>query len=70
MAEQNMVFKVKVNDIYMKVILTVIAICLIYFVAKDISIIPKAHASYNPTGTSNVIVKNGSFNAIPVRIVK
>jgi len=34
----------KVNDLYTKIVLTVIAVCLVYIVTKDIHIIPEAVA--------------------------
>ena len=32
------------TDVYTKTVLTVIACCLLYFVAKDLSVVPVVHA--------------------------
>ncbi|MDP3919260.1 MAG: hypothetical protein Q8R76_00415 [Candidatus Omnitrophota bacterium] len=34
-------------DLYTKAVFTVIALCLVYMVAKDISSVPTAHAQQN-----------------------
>lgn len=43
-------------DLYTKVILSVIALCLIYIVGKDVPLVPEAHAT--SLSTSQVVDVN------------
>lgn len=61
-------------DRYTKAVLTVIASCLVYFVARDLSVVPNAHAS-NGVVDVNIIKIDGnsvysSSATLPVRIAK
>jgi hypothetical protein len=31
-------------DAYTRIVLTIVAVCLVYFVAKDLTLLPEAHA--------------------------
>ena len=53
-------------DLYTKIILTVIAICLIYIATKDINIVPEAKAAQSG-GTMNVNIV-GCSSDLPVKI--
>jgi hypothetical protein len=58
------------TDAYTKSVLTVIACCLLYFVAKDISVIPDAHA--NAVVDINIVKVAGStislYEGVPVKL--
>ncbi len=53
-------------DLYTKTLLTIIAACLTFNVAKDLDIVPKAYASKNKTETTNLALP---LETIDVRIV-
>ena len=62
-------------DLYTKAVLTVIASCLVYFVAKDVVLIQDAHAQSGGVVDVNIVKIDGSsvrFSsaALPVRIAK
>lgn len=60
-------------DLYTKAVLTVIAGCLLYVVAKDISVIPEASAGSGPIDVNIVGISGSrvySSSGIPVKIVK
>ena len=62
-------------DLYTKAVLTVIASCLVYFVAKDIVVIPDAHAQSGGVVDVNIVKIDGSSvrytsAALPVKIAK
>ncbi|MFC1453731.1 hypothetical protein ACFLQL_00975 [Verrucomicrobiota bacterium] len=44
----------KVSDLYTKIVLTVIAVSLVYIVTKDIHIIPEAVAQYKSSQVMDV----------------
>ena len=46
---------IKGIDLYTKTILTVIAVCLIYIITKDINIIPEAQAQYGSTDIKSCV---------------
>lgn len=61
-------------DRYTKAVLTVIASCLVYFVARDLGVVPNAHAA-NAVVDVNIVKIDGnplysSMAAVPVRIAK
>jgi hypothetical protein len=62
-------------DLYTKAVLTVIASCLVYFVAKDVVLIQDAHAQSGGVVDVNIVKIDGSsvrFSsaALPVKIAK
>ena len=62
-------------DLYTKAVLTVIASCLVYFVAKDVVLIQDAHAQSGGVVDVNIVRIDGSpvrfsSTALPVRIAK
>ena len=62
-------------DLYTKAVLTVIASCLVYFVAKDVVLIQDAHAQSGGVVDVNIVKIDGSSiryasAALPVRIAK
>ena len=62
-------------DLYTKAVLTVIASCLVYFVAKDVVLIQDAHAQSGGVVDVNIVRIDGSsvrFSsaALPVKIAK
>jgi hypothetical protein len=48
------------TDLFTKVVLTVIASCLVYFVAKDLSIVQVAHAQSGQTIDVNIVQVAGA----------
>ena len=71
-------------DLYTKVVLTLIACCLLYFVFKDVSIVPEAYGETQGTAEAvmdvNVVAVGGEKirsshdrsspkNVIPVRVM-
>lgn len=59
-------------DLYTKTVLTVIAGCLLYLVAKDVSLIPAARAGSGPIDV-NIVEVSGSrvhISPLPVKIAK
>ena len=46
-------------DVYTRIVLTVIAGCLLYMVGKDLAIVPAAHAQESATVTAVNIVEIG-----------
>lgn len=58
------------TDVYTKCVLTVIACCLLYIVAKDASVIPDAHA--NAVVDVNIVKVAGgtigSYEGVPVKL--
>lgn len=58
------------TDVYTKSVLTVIAGCLLYFVARDTSVIPDAHA--NAIVDVNIVKVAGStissHEGVPVKL--
>jgi hypothetical protein len=58
------------TDVYTKCVLTVIACCLLYFVARDASVIPDAHAS--AVVDVNIVKVAGftvnSYEGVPVKL--
>jgi hypothetical protein len=58
------------TDAYTKCVLTVIACCLLYIVAKDVSVIPNAHA--NAVMDVNIVKVAGgvigSYEGVPVKL--
>ncbi len=58
------------TDAYTKSVLTVIAFCLLYFVARDASVIPDAHA--NAVVDVNIVKVAGStintYEGVPVKL--
>lgn len=50
------------TDTYTKFILTVIAICLVVIIAKDVTLVPKAHATNDVT----TIPANPNYGLIPI----
>lgn len=62
-------------DLYAKAVLTVIASCLVYFVAKDVILIQDAHAQSDGVVDVNIVKIDGSpvrysSVALPVKIAK
>jgi len=62
-------------DLYTKVVLTVIASCLVYFVVQDVAPIKEAHAQSGGAVDVNIVkidgrVLSSSYASIPVRIAK
>lgn len=62
------------SDRYTKAVLTVIASCLVYFVARDLGVVPNAHAA-NAVVDVNIVKIDGSslsssWATLPVRIAK
>jgi hypothetical protein len=62
-------------DLYTKAVLTVIASCLVYFVAKDVVLIQNAHAQSGGVVDVNIVKIDGSSvryssAALPVKIAK
>ncbi len=68
-------------DAYTKIILTIIAGCLVYMVGKDLTLVPSAHAqSASPVTAVNVVEIGGSpivppedgrfETSLPVRILQ
>ena len=62
-------------DIYTKGVLTVIASCLVYFVAQDVAPIKEAHAQSGGVIDVNIVKIDGtsvrySSAALPVKIAK
>lgn len=62
-------------DLYTKAVLTVIASCLVYLVAKDIVLIQDAHAQSGSVVDVNIVKIDGlplrsSSAALPVKVVK
>lgn len=62
-------------DFYTKAVLTVIASCLVYFVAKDVVLIQDVHAQSGGVVDVNIVKIDGSsvrFSsaALPVKIAK
>lgn len=65
------------TDLYTKVVLTVIAICLVILAAKDLQLVPKAYAAFD-RGDEVVKVQLVSIDesntlrweALPVRVVQ
>lgn len=53
-------------DAYTKIVLTVIAGCLLYMVARDLTVIPSAHAQMQPSVTDvNIVQIAGSTVTAP-----
>ncbi len=53
-------------DAYSKIILTVIAGCLVYMVARDLTLVPSAHAQMGPAVTDvNIVQIAGSAVTAP-----
>ena len=53
-------------DAYSKIVLTVIAGCLVYMVARDLTLVPSAHAQMGPTVTDvNIVQIAGSAVTAP-----
>ena len=60
---------IKGIDLYTKTILTVIAVCLIYIITKDINIIPEAQAQYGSTDIKSCVEDiQSSVNSIKAGI--
>ena len=62
-------------DLYTKAVLTVIASCLVYFVVKDVVLIPDAHAQSGGVVDVNIVKIDGSrvnsqYVSLPVRMAK
>lgn len=68
-------------DAYTRIVLTVIAGCLVYMVAKDMALVPQAHAQVADSVTAVNIVqvagspvvgpRDSSFEtALPVRVLQ
>jgi len=62
-------------DLYTKAVLTVIASCLVYFVAQDMTPIKEAHAQSGGVIDVNIVKIDGtpvrySSAALPVKIAK
>jgi hypothetical protein len=62
-------------DLYTKAVLTVIASCLVYFVAKDVVLIQDAHAQSGGVVDVNIVKIDGSSvryssAALPVKIAE
>ncbi len=59
-------------DMYTKAMLTVIACCLLYFVARDLSVVQDAHAQSRGVVEVNIVqvagVRIASYDALPVKI--
>lgn len=53
------------SDLYLKTVLTVIAVCLIINVLKDFDIIPKAYAN-KPLKNQQHLLPNKNYGLIPV----
>lgn len=60
------------SDLYTKVVLTVIAVCLLVIAGKEIHIIPNAQAYNDEAIKVNIVKVNGNnvYNAVPVEIKK
>lgn len=57
------------TDVYTKVVLTVIAVCLAVIVVRDIDFVPSANAAKTPGDVMDVrIVGYSGYNNIPVVI--
>ncbi|MBX2828830.1 MAG: hypothetical protein KTR22_11755 [Flavobacteriaceae bacterium] len=54
------------TDLYTKTLLTIIAVCLSFNVAKDLDLVPKAYASENKVETNDL---TAPLETIDVRIV-
>ena len=53
-------------DTYTKIVLTVIAGCLVYMVARDVTLVPSAHAQAGPVVTDvNIVQIAGSAVSAP-----
>jgi len=53
-------------DAYSKIVLTVIAGCLVYMVARDLTLVPTAHAQMEQTVTDvNIVQIAGSAVSAP-----
>ena len=68
-------------DVYTRIVLTVIAGCLVYMVAKDLAIVPAAHAQESVAATPVNIVqiagapvsapRDSNFEvSLPVRVLE
>ncbi len=59
-------------DFYTKAVLTVIACCLLYFVVRDLSVVPDAHAVSQDIVDVNIVEIRGlaldSAAASPIRV--
>ena len=51
-------------DAYTRIVLTVIAGCLLYMVGKDLNIVPSAHAQEAPAVTAVNIVEVGGESVL------
>lgn len=57
------------SDVYMKVVLTVIAVCLVILVAQNFDFIPSARAAQASGDVMDVrVVGYSSYSSIPVEI--
>ena len=57
-------------DLYLKVVLTVIAICLVYIVAKDLPLVSEAQASSEVIDVNIVSVAGRKFGITDVDIIQ
>ena len=55
------------TDLYLKAVLTVIATCLVYFVAKDVGITPAQAQTGRPVDV-NLVSINGVMAFIPLQV--